>query len=86
MADKKVDLDDSNNEDKLSFWPLLLWTYVYRAILTQADMFKGRIVPNDRYNFDATVSLVNRMVILNGFVFSCTYIFDMDYKSNFIPV
>ena len=34
MADKKVDLDDSNNEDKLSFWPLLLWTYVYRAILT----------------------------------------------------
>ena len=33
MADKNVDMDDSNNVDKLIFGPLLLWSYVYTNFL-----------------------------------------------------
>ena len=71
MADKNADLDDSNNVDKLIFGPLLFWTYVYTNLIIGPFLHRPTCLraesSNDRYNFDATLSLVNRMLILIGF-------------------
>ena len=73
MADKNVDLDDTKNEDKLIFGPLLLWNYVYTNLIIGRFWHRPTCLraesSNDRYNFNATLSLVNRFLILIGFFF-----------------